>query len=164
MSINWGDVPTWVSAVTTITATAGAGWAAYATWGVLKLERTRDEEAAKVNRQQLANGVSAWLDYEAGNLTNEYGLEIRNMSGQPISSFEVIVHVDHEGDIVVHRRRIVPPGEDRVPVSREAFHAIRKHLGVKMSDLFSSVGIILTFRDAAGVEWRRTESGLLIEL
>jgi hypothetical protein len=86
VAIDWGDVPTWVSAITTLGALIAAGI-------VVHIEMRRDKQSRALREQEeQAGAVAAWPG-EVGNLKSEDHLVIRNGSQLPV--YRVVVSVAH---------------------------------------------------------------------
>jgi hypothetical protein len=90
--LNWGDIPTWLLAITTLLAFLAAAFAGLVAYDLLKVETARDQSAAEersraaADRRQLegeratqreadrraqASKITAWFDYYTPGLTRE---------------------------------------------------------------------------------------------
>jgi hypothetical protein len=74
MRVDWGDVPTWVGALTTIGALIAAGW-------LVKVELGRDRRTTEASaRAQQADLVASWNDQ----VDSDSWAVVRNGSQLPI--------------------------------------------------------------------------------
>jgi hypothetical protein len=86
LAIDWGDVPTWVGAITTLGALIAAGV-------LIRVELRRDHrEQGRLERNEQADKVAAWFDDESGKIL------IRNGSSLPIYNVRVWVYSDAPQD------------------------------------------------------------------
>jgi hypothetical protein len=120
-SLSWGDVPTWVAAVTTFLAFVAAGFAGVVAYELLRVENARDE-AARVERRQAeadraarweaaqraqASEITAWFgSYKGGVPRDQYypgspdvatapivwGAVVRNASRLPVFDVQVVFY------------------------------------------------------------------------
>lgn len=95
----WGDIATWVLAITTLLAFLAAGFAGLVAYDLLKIETTRDQQAAHERslaaadrRRDHASHISFWLT-------------VRNVKTEPPSAyepdppgFEVVLHMLNTSD------------------------------------------------------------------
>lgn len=164
----YGDVPTWLGAVSTVFALLAAWRAARAAWKVLEIERGRDEERREAERHAQAEQVAGWVttDDEKPGLT----AHVHNGSTQPV--YDVFFVVRMRGDDTdlgtnsFGRHEVLPPGEtitrskwwenvdDDDSLSEE----------IRMILLNVNGRLYLTFRDGRGRAWERDTHGRLSEV
>lgn len=136
-AIDWGDVPTWISAITTLGALVAAGVIVY-------LEVRRDRRAAEQRaREDQANSVAAWHSTE----TDGHHILVRNGSTLPV--YRVVVGVVHNRGVTHEAVRMIPPGDFRIPFPEE------------IEDWPPHTDLRLWFTDTAGRSWRRRADGRL---
>jgi len=124
---SWGDVATWVVAVTTLLAFAAAAFAGLVAYELLRTELSRDMSAARdragrdaVERRGQASVVAAWYSTWQSEATfypvrggepvrwprpSHSGAVIRNSSGLPVYDMRVsfCVPVDPSGGLTWHQ-------------------------------------------------------------
>ncbi|WP_170323511.1 DUF1416 domain-containing protein [Cryptosporangium phraense] len=160
--IDYGDVPTWISSVGGLLSLVAAGTAAWIAWKLLVTERTRDRQAADDARRAQAGLIAAWIP----DATDREGLDqatirvlVRNNSTLPVYRVLVAIvvrsddgftEVASSGGPQGRFREFAAPGDNEIRVMVPATTNRRR--------------VVLTFRDAAGVEWRRDHDGALTEL
>ena len=167
--VDWGDVPTWVAAITTLGAFLAAAW-------VVKIELRRDsgrrreleaqqDAAERAEQADRVAGWTAWLD-DAPAREDEVSLRptagwaivLRNNSQLPIYDVRLILLIPQGGTdeqvVEVRQMSVVPPGTKEIPWPEEAEGtASAEH-----------VRTAIMFRDAAGRTWQRNEFGVLGKL
>jgi hypothetical protein len=164
--VDYGDVPTWIAAVATVLALVAAGFAAWASWNVLKRETQRDADRDDAERRQQANLVAAWHGVVPHPVQRGAGLYrpvVRNGSELPI--YQVGVEVVVEGSTgIVHMTEVLGPGQWFVTQSGHFNFA--DHPTEKLRLHASSPGfqVAVSFSDAAGIAWRRDENGQLEQI
>jgi arabinogalactan oligomer / maltooligosaccharide transport system substrate-binding protein len=123
--LDWGDLPTWLSTVSSLLALAFAAVAVVIARRTFDIESRRDQATADERRAQharerqtLAASVSAWwgesTDPAAGTRS---GALVRNGSGSPVYHAYLTVHpsvgaVD-QGPLKV-RLPVIPPAEEAI--------------------------------------------------
>lgn len=182
-ALDWGDVPTWVTAGTALVALAAAIIAARASWAVLKLERVREDRAVRAEqarqdreaREAQADRVAAWYRcfYPEDPLlrpgkSGHWGAHIRNGSALPVYDLRVDF-VGPDGTTRAHGDPIavVPPGDVHShPEGRQALLAHEHDEAGVLTWLETGdqIRLRIKFRDAAGRHWSRDESGVLSEV
>lgn len=171
--MSWGTVFECVSAVATGGALVAAMIAARQAKQLFGIESARDEQAKEVERRSHATQISAWAATQIRSGGEPvFGVLVRNSSDDPVYDLRVSCHGFTTEE--TPSLRCVPPGEYFLPnVDRESSdgstspwdHAkpvreIRDPLRpFTTSDERGVKG--LTFRDSAGVAWRRASSGEL---
>jgi hypothetical protein len=177
----WGDVPTWLSAIATIIAVVFAVWAARTARSLYLIESRRDEQQAAERRerdaerrQSQAGKVAVWFGWRAyahatfGSDINEYGAFVHNTSGVPIYDvrldFMLLPPRPHgaPGDrtpFVLHHERVVPPSAEPLfyPIDRKMMERLTPDV-----DQRKAVSVAMTFRDSENRSWRRTIDGHLL--
>ena len=162
MTVNWGDLPTWVGAVTTLGALIAAR-------RLIKVELERDERAAEDRRRaeedrarsEQAALVATWPGPSPG--SSGRGIVVRNGSNLPIYGVEVTLH-SHSGrpDILVVVEDVIPPGDRWYPFPESVFEV--NELGDRVGDTRDDWAPAIEFEDAAGRLWGRNEDGVLERL
>lgn len=155
MSLDMGDVPTWIGAVTTLGALVAAG-------AVVKVELGREARAKAEAESAQADLVAAWIARRA-----EAWVVVRNSSTLPIYGVTILIKntvrpLDPEQpDPKMRFSRffeVLPPGEE--PAS-----GLVNDEGKPMRDpdpeLKASLGVEVWFTDAAGRRWVRRSTGQL---
>jgi hypothetical protein len=178
--LSWGDVPTWLLALTTLAALGAASVAAVVAYAVLRIEGDREVRAAQeraerreTDRRAQAARVAAWYGswqtviYASGKPIPgagdvlASGAVIGNTSGLPVYDVLVWFYMptgperglspqDARG-VGAERRDVVPPGETHVYVPQ-----LFKDLESAGSGGAQPRWLVaIEFTDAAGVRWRR---------
>lgn len=165
-AVDWGDVPGWVSAVTTVFAFAGAAYAAYTGFQILKMETRRDESESHRGKRSQASLVSAWWGKGPKGTAEEHrwGVYVRNSSNGPVYQ----AHFDVEGGgselkSPSYGVPVLPSDDDECffPFGAPASgpDAALNHQSTALADCQVSV----SFTDSSGVRWRRDHYGRLDE-
>jgi hypothetical protein len=172
--MQWGDVPTWVLAGTSLLALAAAVFAGLVAYAVLAVELRRDrrsdhERAAQRedDRRSQAAKVAAWFDRwtEAGNRL-AVGAVISNASDLPVYDIRVSFCVAvAEASGLTWRQgerysspelmHIVAPGRTRAEMPEEIFEAEAAE-GNRPKWL-----VAIEFTDSTGNRWLRDARGRL---
>jgi len=153
-----GDIPTWLQAVATLFALAFAATASVVASRTFKIESERDRVNTEARRAQEASArkaqaatVSAW--WGTNRFDDRIGVLVRNASDAPV--YQVFVTVlDADGRVETAKVHfpVLPP------------HAEAEFLPVSLPDEADAHRVKLTFTDASGVRWIRSEHGQLMEL
>jgi hypothetical protein len=145
--VHLGDVPTWLGAVFTGLAFAAALW-------VLSLQRRDLRERDDDRRKEQARHVSAWpIQYKPGSPLATLRGAYRNGSDEPI--YNVYVYIkQRQGPVLVEGLvgTVLEPGhchETDLP----SFHPVSNGL--------NDLALLISIRDAAGIQWLRDEHGIL---
>jgi arabinogalactan oligomer / maltooligosaccharide transport system substrate-binding protein len=150
---DWGDVPTWISAVVTLLALAFAAVAAVAARRTYMIESERDRinaqarqaQDAYLRRAQAALMSAWWSDADSG-------AYVRNASDSPAYQAFLTVYNDTSHSVAKLDLPVVPPSD----------HAIMHQ--VELGQIVIGYRVSLTFTDSSGVRWERDRYGHLIEL
>lgn len=151
MTTDWGDVPTWISAITTLGALAAAGW-------VVAIELRRDNRATKARESaEQADLVAAWLTSDDDSDT--YWVNLQNGSPLPVYDVRVLLMPEQavrEGNPKrigewIPTIPVVPPGTLRLVWEPEVDQPWKTKWEAAVS-----------FRDAASREWLRDGDGRLL--
>lgn len=163
---DWGDIPTWVQAVTTTLAliAAGLAWleARAANNREAKRDRQRDEDAA---RDAQARWVAAWPVWRGRpTIAHRAGATVVNRSELPVYDVAV-TFVRGNGAVAEERLPLLPPGEQFVRLDDEVAGSIG--LGLRpgpaaQTDPPEGLQIQLRFRDSSEREWTRSVAGSLL--
>lgn len=173
--IDWGDVPTWISAITTALALIAA-------FTVVTIELRRDK-ARRVaeERGRQADGVTAWYENRPGEVGIRGGptwsvprwvAVVQNDSPLPIYNVLVTFYVmDSSGKLltmfVSPRLLLVKPGEELVDPPSNLSDSLTENDGDGDGDRKgqqTQVGVSITFRDTAGIKWVRHHDGRLARI
>ncbi len=158
MGIDWGDVATWVTGITSILLFIVAFWQ-------IKLERSARRKSEKdrlsVQRRHQAEHIAAWIETEVFDDRGQVMcVAVSNQSLQPI--YHVVIQgilLSNDGSPIAspfqeNRSQIavVPPGKGYTtfPFNYAGMH--------------KRAGIEIAFQDAANRYWLRKTNGELIEL
>lgn len=177
--LSWGDVPAWISSVGGLGALGAASFAAWKTHELFEIESGRDEAARERDERAQADLVAAWLDrLKVGQRTTPlWHLVIANGSKVPVYAVRVIViagpTIDDGGNLIRRRFPVLQPGEEKslikeglpevitaaLPVREGA--RLRVIMATEDSLVTAACEVWITFRDASGVHWTRTDEGIL---
>jgi hypothetical protein len=161
--VQWGDVPTWIGAVATVGALAGAAVAAGIAYRLYRIESTRDQEAANERRRAQATRISGWHglttyreDLPGPKSRQFWKATVRNASDLPVYDGRVEFRktatqdgAPPVGAVPSHKDiRVLPPGTEQLDGP----------------DGDSDYSVALRYRDAAGVVWYRDAQGFLTEV
>ena len=159
-AIQWGNVPSWAAFIV-------ATIAALLAYGAYRREQRRDHVNAEIRLREQANKITAWWDSDAD---AGYWVVIKNASNLPADDVTVVAsHPREEGRTSRTRPRsalrmigdfigsvtvaVIPPEESR----RVQIH-VKGDVGVFA---WVDVELALTFRDAQGIQWRRSRGELV---
>lgn len=169
-ALEWGDVPTWFSALGGIGALIAAT-AARASLDVLRIESQRDQDADERAQRAQADLVAAWLETEDATDMGAWYIRVVNASQIPVYELDIqtvssFSWPDDEG-FNARYLAVAPPGETHIPIE-DLLNHIGRHLPLtEWGMLRNTVGVHashdvwITFRDAAGGEWIRSATGTL---
>lgn len=157
---DWGNVPSWIAAMTGLLAWAtavGAAIIAYRSWK-LNTIKTETEQAIC---------VAAWID---GTRTASFELVLANTSDLPV--YDVVARVDGFGeffvrDIQISEVSVLPPGTVRLPFPQANAQKSR-HPSVFMGEIdlrgpeSGDFRVTINFADANGTAWTRGYDGGLM--
>jgi hypothetical protein len=178
---SWGNVPTWVLAVTMLLAFVAAAFAALVTYELLRIESGRDAAALEERRQredaqrwEQASRVAAWYGRWSSVVKGpgmaadprewaRWGAIISNASELPVYNVRVsfCVAVDpsagqawRTGERYLGALRLVPPGEEHVEMP--------DHLRAEEANGNELTWLVaIEFTDASGIRWLRDPLGRL---
>lgn len=156
--MEWGDVPTWVGAVTSTAALTAAVVAAFAARRILGIEIGRDEGQAHERRSRQAELVAAWLTDRASRdrpaPATRWVCLLRNVSAVPVYDVLLTYQVGdtrHVDEVFPQ----MPPGDHERDVVDAAAFALAHGT--------DDVELTMSFTDAAGRRWTRNRVGLQIQ-
>jgi hypothetical protein len=179
---NWGDVPVWVLAITTLLAFIAAAFAALMTYELLRVESRRDQGAARERRQRekaersaQASQIAAWYGRWSSVVKGpgmasdprewpRWGAIITNASDLPVYIVKVsfCVAVDsaagltwRHGERFLGALRLVPPGQQHIEMP-DHVKAEEEATGNEPVWL-----VAIEFTDASGAMWLRDPRGRL---
>lgn len=173
MNADWGDVPSWVEAVSTSLALIAASVAVAKSSTLLGIERTRDtkrDEAADQRRAAdeqaaQADAVAAWVDwFQADSSTSRLdrmrlrGWVIVVVNTSPLPIYDFMGTLAGRNGIPLGRvsRSLLPTGKHTLefpsgaaPKEQHEFETARE------------MRVAIEFRDTAGRQWKRDRHGQL---
>jgi hypothetical protein len=179
---SWGNVPTWVLAITTLLGFIAATLAALITYELLRIESRRDQVAAEERRQreqaerrEQASRIAAWYGRWSSVVKGpgmaadprewpRSGAIVANASDLPVYNVRVsfCVAVDpsagltwRQGERFLGALRLMPPGEQHVEMP-DPVKAEDEAGGNEPTWL-----VAIEFTDASGVRWVRDPRGRL---
>jgi hypothetical protein len=161
--VQWGDVATWIAAVSTAAALGAAIVAAKRAGQVLQVERDRDRDRDVELERWQADAVAAWPDRgeSSSRIARSEGAYIANNSALPV--YDAIVrwfHPDATGYLQLrleqHAVAVVPPGGEYV-AARGAFRAPwnRGTLDTETGQYVGSKDASARWRGFGGSSWQR---------
>ena len=157
--VQWGDVSSWVSAVSTIIALVFAAIAAVVTRRAFGVEVQRDKQQAEFLRRAQAALVSAWWGSQDASETQS-GAFVRNASETPV--YKATLSVVNARDVNVAQQidlPVVPPSADPV------FHPVRLERGAPAgANAAQDYRVAMSFTDSTGNRWIRDQRGVLSEV
>lgn len=153
-----GSLSGWIEAVATLAAVAAATTAAAFTAQTLRIERARDLDREEEKKAAQAELVSAWREGDT--------IAFRNASPTPIYRVRMWLHPRGQDPIYCKWRGLVAPtraGESHEVIAMqaeavEALHAWRRARKAN-GETLPVVLVEVTFRDSAGIWWRRMAHG-----
>lgn len=190
-ALAWGDVPTWLSSLGGIGALIAATIAARASLDVLRIESGRDTDAADKEERAQADLVAAWLDRKSEDGPSPgfrgWHIVVANASKVPVHGAVVATYID---PIFVDRERaprklydevqglnfgsqvitvdliVLPPGGRKLELLPEHRSDVKpapdsERIWRVQNVLAREARIWITFRDASGVQWTRSDRGVL---
>lgn len=157
--VQWGDVSSWVSAVSTIIALVFAAIAAVVTRRAFGVEVQRDIDQEESRRRAQAALVSAWWGSQDASETQS-GAFVRNASETPV--YQATLSVVNTRDVDVAQRidlPVVPPSADPV------FLPVPLELGAPAgANAAQDYRVAMSFTDSTGNRWIRDQRGVLSEV
>lgn len=184
--VDWGTVPSWISAVGSLAAFGTAIWAARAAWRQVKYsadqQRHRDERA----EQEQAAKVAAWIGIEKSNegrplvylrYINKSGLPVYDLNvkpmGYPDSGFMINLVEPGEEVRTQYLERLTQVINERYDGQvRSLFQAFKdfddpmsKAKDVASSNAPLALNFVeFSFRDTQNLRWRRDSKGMLTKV
>jgi hypothetical protein len=138
--LDWGDVPTWIGAITTLCALLAAAY-------LVAIEVRRDRrEADRQDRAEQADKVAAWFDDASGQLL------LRNGSSLPIYNVLITIFPESPELATIQPEGAVPPGDTLLAYPPMVMNS------------FTETSLRLMFTDTAGRSWERSFNGRLRRL
>lgn len=169
------DWPAWIEAGATVAAVGAAIVAGFYAARAFGLERQRESRWEDGQRSAQASLVAAWPDgdpwvHEAGREFRIYGgaALMRNASPLPVSNLRIefwLVNMHDElppTHLATTHLSYLPPREEPVRIEVTLGRPPKNGIVVGEETSFSlQLALEVTFRDAAGVTWRRDLTGRL---
>lgn len=176
--LEWGDVPTWVSSVGGLGALFAASFAAWRSHGLFQIESNRDKEARERDERAQADLVAAWLDRRPppDGMFPTWHIIIGNGNKVPMYAVQVLVIAGTatDGSNVIRRSfPVLQPGEElsfireglldsiTLPLAQKEAMNLKNALKGDESAVIAMCQVWTTFRDASGVNWTRSNDGIL---
>lgn len=173
-AVNWGDLPTWVSASAALLALSFAAVAALIARKTYLIESERDRIAEsdrkardQQQRRDQAARISAWWgrdpEFQSGAGSSAWGAIVLNSSEAPV--YQVFCTILSRDGTVPPKKLslpVLPPSQTPrfLPVAAAPIHSGTDVPPWDASDL----RVQLSFTDASGVRWRRDKYGRLFDL
>jgi maltose-binding protein MalE len=157
--VQWGDISSWVSAVSTIFALIFAAVAAYATQRAYRIEIGRDRAQAAFARRAQAALVSAWWGTD-GQRTQS-GTLVRNASETPV--YQATISAVSSRDVNVGWQLnlpVVPPSDQPMFFPARSDPEGSMPAGAAAQDY----RVAMSFTDSTGIRWIRDRRGMLYEV
>lgn len=160
MADPWGTVPSWISAIGSVTALIFAAIAVVVSYRAYKIQ-LRNEDAARnhshkrelVARQAQGALVSAWWGVKG----ERFGIFVRNASTNPIYQVSMTALTpDGQSNAEKFSSRVLPPSDgaafwpSSIPDAQGIGGETRR--------------VTLSFTDSAGIRWLRNKYGTLTEM
>ncbi|MGP4026148.1 hypothetical protein [Actinomadura sp. 3N407] len=173
--LDWGDVPTWVSALVAVLTLVGLVLTVIYAHRIYRLESERDERAAEERRARYeaesrsqAEKIAAWFAPASNDVPgeNSFGAFVRNASDLPVFDIYPVFRPASDGeptdggDWFFENIAVLPPHETKfilLELTEDEYEEVPHHL---RNEMFL---VEITFRDAAGVRWIRSADGSLIQ-
>lgn len=170
-AIDLGDLPSWLSAITSIMTLIFAALAAVAAYRVYRIESERDRVDAEMRQHQdrlirskQAALVSAWWgEYTADPDSQDrpLGAFVRNASDTPVyDAIFTVVNIHRPDATQWFEIPVVPPVSD--PIFRPT--PLDEDSAARSARSLSDHRVEVTFTDSAGIRWIRDKDGRLDEV
>lgn len=178
MSIDWGNVPSWISAIGSLAAFGTAAWAGTSAWKQVKYSADQQRHRDERDEQSQASKVAAWI---AAAIDKKGELEIciryTNSSELPVYDLRIVPTNAPENDLQIG---VVEPNDTKAKVRHEHLTAEARRIYQEL--LFEHwepsnddhkaaraiaiaktrvTPIVISFRDTQNIVWRREANGLL---
>lgn len=173
--LDWGDVPTWVSALVSALTLVGLVLTVIYARHIYRIESERDKHAAEersardeAERRSQAEKIAAWFAPAPSTALEEnmFGAFVRNASDLPVFDIYPVFQPASDGeptaggDWFFENIAVLPPHETKfmpLELAEDEYEEVPHHL---RNGMFL---VEITFRDAAGVRWTRSADGLLVQ-
>lgn len=165
-SMDFGDLPTWVSAASGMVALTFASIAAISAKRLYEVESRRDrqteadrESRLEETRSEQSRRISAW--YGKSPDSERYGVYVRNPSDLPIYQLTLqLFRIDHDFERAFRRIQldVLAPRDEPQYLPLSDFEEFNTVLDFRVTD---RVGIRILFTDASGNKWCRDPKGKL---
>jgi hypothetical protein len=182
--IDFGDVPSWIAAVTSLLAFGAAVFAAIFTWRTLSIENSREARTEKRAEEEQANKIACWIsDSDSENFElsgHKYkaigvNMNIANASQQAIYEISISLF-DKEAVLHVEKVSVIAPDSTAtIPIPIEIVNrflpnhlqnvigTVTKQAENESKRIAESLQLEITFMDSKGIYWRRGRKGNLIK-
>jgi hypothetical protein len=169
--MGWSSFFDGVSSIATVGALIAAIAAGLQAKRLFQIESARDDQAQQAERRRQASQISAWAAVRIGHGGEpRYGIVVRNSSNDPVYDIRVSCHGFTTG--ATPELRCIPRGQYFVEnIDTTAPDGIRWDYAKPVKEIRDPVrpftasdskGVDqVTFRDNAGLPWRRTALGQL---
>lgn len=184
-NLDFGDVPSWIAAVTSFSAFIAAIFAAIFTWRTLNIENAREARTEKRAEEEQANKIACWIsnsDSENFELSGHkykaigVNMNIANASDQAIYEISISLF-DKEAGLLVEKISVIAP--DCTSVIPIPIDIVNKFLPNHLQNIIGTVTkqaeneskriaesllLEITFMDSKGIFWKRGRKGNLIKV
>jgi hypothetical protein len=183
--IDFGDLPTWITAVTSLFALIAATFAAFFTWRTLRIESSREARTEIRIEEDQANKIACWIsdsnseNFELSGYKYKaigVNMNVSNASQQVI--YEVTLTLfDKDSEIYEEHISVIPPESTSViaiPVEiidRYLPSHLKNIIGTVVSQadkeskrISGSLLLEVKFMDSKGVFWARGRKGNLVKI
>ena len=151
-SLRWGDVPTWVAVLAAGLALYFARQAARSAHALLRIEEARRTLRETSDRAAQASTIGAWHQ------ESYFAATLRNSSDLPVYDLTVEFLGPDGATWETGALTVLPPGEQTLSwTGTSSRHGAVGDTGHEVSP--RDFHLAMTFRDSAGVRWRRTGRG-----
>ena len=178
-SVNWGDVPAWLTMIATFLAVVAAVFAGIGASGLLSVERERDKKTDDREVRRQANLIAGWIEpeitlYGDSAFTAQVNARLSNPSEQPIYQITLSIFTNQAPLINWYYSTFPPKGELSVHLPEDQLisesrsingvifrsESLARENAQFIADKFT---LEFSFRDSAGKEWLRDSTGKLEE-
>lgn len=177
------DAPGWISSLGAVGALIVASYAAWKSHGLFKIESDRDEANREREERAQADLVAAWLDVRTmseSTRSRRWHIVIVNGNRVPVYSLRVAIIAGfnkptHLGGAKMIERffPVLQPGEElsylkegligviESSLTPEQVAEFRVRLRTGENAVIEACAVWITFRDASGIHWTRSNEGKL---
>ncbi|WP_338601652.1 hypothetical protein [Saccharopolyspora sp. SCSIO 74807] len=154
--IDWGNVPTWISAIFSICAFGTALWAARAAWKQVKFSADEQKRRDEKDEQEQASKVAAWLVVDEKRKTA--AVRYVNNSGVPVYFLTVTPMLAPDRKLLIN---IAEPGEGPRSVEFDTLADWLRSDADYPARYVQYAGLEVEFLDSNNNIWTRGSNGYL---